>query len=237
MKVAKSTILMTAGLVAFGAASLMSAPSALALSTYIDPTLDASTAKGFDEKDPYITLQGVTYGQGIGGNNFEEYNKVTYVGSYKDSTLGLWQDSEPGTTTFDFWDNTGNNPVVSLQINGNDYLGVVSRQVKDSNTTLAFQWAAIDADAWYSNGTIKVANDPATYILWISEPQLTDQGTSSDPPLDNLNAELASQRAATSAGTTEGVPAPISMLLIPALAGFLPRLRRARALLHSSVEA
>ena len=239
MRATKITVRLTMGLAALGAASCFSATPARAVGTYIDPSNDTSNALNYDVQDPYITLQGVTYGQGSGGSsNFQEYNTVTYDGNYNGLTLGLWQDSEPGTTTFDFWANNGNNPVVSLRIGSSDYLGVVSRQVKSQGTTLAFQWAAIDANAWYANGSVLAANNPATYILWISTPQLSAQSTSSDPPVDNLNAELASQRAASSSGGgTEGVPAPMPILLLPALAGFLPKLRRARSLQQSSVEA
>ena len=238
MNATKKTVVLAIGLAAVGAASFFSASPARAIS-YIDPLKDASTALNYDDQDPYIKLQGVTYGVGSGGSsNFEEYNTVTYDGNYDGLTIGLWQDSEPGTKTFDFWANNGNNPVVSLRVGDSDYLGVLSRQVKDQGKTLAFQWAAIDADSWYQKGVVLAANDPATYILWITSPQLSKQSTSSDPPVDNLNVELASQTAASSSGGgTEGVPAPMPILLLPALAGFLPRLRRARSLQQSSVEA
>ena len=247
MKATTKTVVLAVGLAAIGAASFFSASPAQAISyidplaiSYIDPLKDISTAINYDELDPYIKLQGVTYGAGSGGSkNFQEYNDITYDGDYNGLSLGLWQDSQPGTKTFDFWANNGNNPVVSLRIGSSDYIGVVSRQVKDKgNNTLAFQWAAIDADAWYNSGSVVAANDPATYILWISTPQLSAQSTSSDPPVDDLNAELATQRAASSSGGgTEGVPAPMPIFLLPALAGFLPKLRRARSVQQSSVEA
>jgi hypothetical protein len=200
--------------------------------TYLDPLTDKSTATGWDSLDPYISLKGVTYGQGSGGSkNFQEYNSVTYVDQYGGFESGIWQDSQPGSTTFDFWANNGNNPVVSLRIGGIDYLGVVSGEVKDKgNNTLAFQWSQIDADAWYNNkGQILAANDPATYLLWITDPILSDQSTSSDPPLTDLNKELSTQRTANST-TTEGVPAPLPVLALPVLFGFIPKLRKARML-------
>lgn len=101
-------------------------------------------------------------------------------------------------------------------------------------------------------------HDPAIDLLWINDPAKFAFTVSGKEPIGTLaiaseggapsllNAELALQASIADPGgggstggelpggggggvAVEGVPAPLPVLLLPVMAGFLPRLRRSRA--------
>ncbi len=137
--------------------------------TFIDPASDAvysgvnSSYAQYQLPNPYIGLQGVTYGEGTG----IETANVIYRGTYTTGPWGLWQVGNPANRvsggSLDFWSNNGNNPVLSLSFGEGSsmksYVGLVSRRVTSGNVVEAFVWTQIDATAYWQNF------DSTTYTL------------------------------------------------------------------------